>query len=87
MGRSTAKFLPDEDSDQGLDIGKDFVFNPKKFFCPSHPSTEIEYCNEISGNFYCKQCRSKYAKQDDKVLSTICLDIQAKLTDLKKSYL
>ena len=48
----TANFLEDEDCE--LDIGKDFVFNPKKFFCPSHPSTEIEYCNQISGNFYCR---------------------------------
>ena len=38
----TANFLEDEEGE--LDI-KDFVFNPKKFFCPSHPSTEIEYCN------------------------------------------
>lgn len=45
MGRSTNKFVPEDDSDQGLDIAKDFVFNPKKFFCPSHPSVEIEYCN------------------------------------------
>lgn len=31
-------------------------------------------------------CRGKYQNQDDKVLSTICIDIQEKLTELKKSY-
>ncbi len=64
-----------QQSDNGLDIAADFNFNPKKFYCKNHPSAEIEYCNEISGNFYCKMCRSQYAKQDDKVLSTICKDI------------
>ena len=65
---------------QPLDIGTDFIFNPKKFFCTNHPSTEIEYVNQISGNFYCKQCRAKYKNQDDKVLSSICKEIQEKLT-------
>ena len=31
-------------------------------------------------------CRGKYNNQDDKVLSTICKEIQEKMTELKTSY-
>jgi hypothetical protein len=71
----------------GLDIGTDFAFNPRKLFCKTHPNLEVEYCNEISGNFYCKTCRSKYQGQDDKVLSSICRDIQTTLSELKSNYM
>jgi hypothetical protein len=76
----------DKENKEGLDIGCDFNFQPRKFYCKNHPSFEIEYCNEISGNFYCRMCRAKYSNQDDKVLSVICADIQQRMTDLKMNY-
>jgi hypothetical protein len=45
---------------KSLNIGADFTFYPKKFFCKAHPQIEVEYCNEISGNFYCTKCLPKY---------------------------
>ncbi len=48
------KKISAESISDGLDIGNDFLFNPKKFYCKNHPTYEVEYCNQISNNFYCK---------------------------------
>lgn len=39
-----------------LSFKADFNFNPKKFYCLKHPNREVEYCNEISAQFYCRAC-------------------------------
>jgi hypothetical protein len=74
---STAQFAKFESAApvKGPDAGNSFKFNPKKFFCPSHPSVEVEFCNGISGNFYCLKCLPKYKGQKDVVLSEIIKDV------------
>ena len=72
-----------ENAMPGLQFATDFVFNPKKFYCRDHPRIEIEYCNSVSGNFYCKRCLPKFKGQKDRVLSEICHDVQEALTQLK----
>ena len=72
-----------ENAMPGLQFATDFVFNPKKFYCRDHPKIEIEYCNSVSGNFYCKKCLPKFKGQKDRVLSEICHDVQEALTQLK----
>jgi len=39
----------------GLNYGGDFVFNPKKFFCPK-TGYEAEFVSAIDGSFYCRKC-------------------------------
>ena len=74
--------LMGQEDNVGLDVADDFRFNPIKQYCMVHKKNEIEYCSEITGKFYCKQCRKeKYAKhEDDKVLHQICLEVQQKMT-------
>jgi late competence protein required for DNA uptake (superfamily II DNA/RNA helicase) len=69
-----------------VNIAKDFVFNPKKLYCRDHQNVEIEYCNSISGNFYCKKCLPKYKGQNDKVLTEICKEVQEMLSALKTNH-
>lgn len=85
---STAKFAKFEPAGpvKGPDPGSSFKFNPKKFFCPSHPLVEVEFCNSVSGNFYCLKCLPKYKGQKDVVLSEIIKDVQGRITELKQNY-
>lgn len=71
----------------GLKAGSDFQFNPKKFYCRDHPLNEVEYCNEISNNFYCRSCCPKYSGSNDKVLNSICKEVQDRIIGLKLKYL
>jgi len=69
-------YFDHQDDLVGKDLAKDFNFNPRKFFCRKHKTQEIEYCNQITNNFYCKLCRESYIDRDDKVLSSIAVVIQ-----------
>ena len=59
MGMSFGQ-LDNKKDNAKFSFATDFVFNPKKFFCREHPKVEIEYCNSVNGNFYCKKCLPKY---------------------------
>ena len=72
--------------DEGLDLETDFAIKPKKFFCHKHPKIEIEYCCEVSGQFYCKNCMPEHRGHDDKELNSVCSKLQAKLVDLRSMY-
>ena len=74
---STAKFKIFDPAGpiKGPDPGSSFKFNPKKFFCSAHPQVEVEFCNSVSGNFYCVKCLPKYKGQQDIVLSEIIKDV------------
>lgn len=55
-----------------LDEVKDFVYMPKKFMCPKHKETEIEFCCQINETFYCKLCMPSHSGHDDIVLAEVC---------------
>lgn len=42
------------DKNKGLDIGIDFVFNPKKFFCSNHPALKSSTATRSVGIFTAK---------------------------------
>ena len=72
----------------GLDYGNDFSFNPKKFYCPKHQSNEVEFYCAINGTFYCRKCQPLHeGHTEDRVLSTICFDLQKQLISLKQMYM
>ena len=68
--------LPAGYLNDGLNYGGDFVFNPKKFYCPHHPGNEVEFHCAINGSFYCRKCQPNHeGHTEDRVLSTICFDL------------
>lgn len=68
------EFKPAED--KSLNFESDFSFNPKKFFCKQHPGQEVEFCCEITEEFYCRKCAPNHqAHTGDRVLSSICLGL------------
>ena len=80
--------LPPGHLNDGLNYGGDFVFNPKKFWCSKHPGNEVEYVSAINGSFYCRKCAATQERHpEDKVLSTICYDLQKQLVALKNEYM
>lgn len=85
---ATAKFKKFEPAEpyKGPSGSSSFKFNPKKFFCTAHPTVEVDFCNSVSGNFYCIRCLPKYKGQQDVVLSEIIKDVQARVTELKQNY-
>ena len=72
----------------GLNYGGDFVFNPKKFYCQKHSGSEVEFHCAINGSFYCRKCRPSHENHtEDRVLSSICFDLQKELVSLKSMYM
>ena len=47
--------LPPGHLNDGLNYGGDFVFTPKKFYCPK-TGNEVEFYCAINGSFYCRKC-------------------------------
>lgn len=75
MNQRFSTFEPTKPS-AGLKMGADFSFNPKKFYCRSHPNNEVEFCNEINNTFYCRECQPQMSSgPDDKVLSSISKEV------------
>jgi len=72
------KFEPREETEganDGLDYGKDFSFNPAKFYCKYHRGYEVEFCCEINNTFYCKKCQPEHQEHKDRVLASIPFDL------------
>lgn len=69
-----------------LDEIADFIYTPRRFFCPKHKDTEIEYCCKINEAFYCKLCLPLHHGHDDLVLAETCRQIQEDVIKLKHAY-
>lgn len=72
------KFEPRDETEganDGLDYGKDFSFNPAKFYCKYHRGYEVEFCCEINNAFYCKKCQPEHREHKDRVLASIPYDL------------
>ena len=69
------EFKPAED--KSLNFGSDFTINPKKFYCLIHKQQEVEFCCEITEEFYCRKCAPNHSShRGDRVLNGICLGLQ-----------
>lgn len=84
------KFKPrgfDEDANAGLGHSQDFMFNPTKFYCKEHRSSEVEFYCEVANIFYCKRCQPDHAKHySDKVITSIPFQLQKQIIQLKILY-
>jgi len=81
------QFKPSEDKSLNYESDFTFTLNPKKFFCKLHPQQEVEFCCEITEEFYCRKCQQNHSThRGDRVLNSICLGLQEKLVELRLNY-
>jgi len=51
---------------------QDFHYKPKKFYCKTHKSEEVEYCCVLNESFYCRLCLPRHDQHGDVVLAEAC---------------
>lgn len=85
-----SKFVPraqkKELKNQMINEMQEFMYTPKKLFCPKHKDTEIEFCCVINETFYCKLCIPNHLGHDDLVLADVCKSVQEDVIKLKHTY-